>query len=174
MDNGAPWGYSGSQLHTHLTAWLIMQGITVTHSRPCHPQTQGKLERFHRTLKAELIGAYLFDSLDHAQEGFDWWRQIYNDERPHAAIGLQVPSQRYKRSEREYRERISPYVYDSSLEARKVSGKGSISYKGRRYTVGEGFAGNHVGLKPTQDERMVDVYFCHQKVIKLDLECALK
>ncbi len=174
MDNGAPWGCSSAQLHTKLTTWLIMQGIIVLHSRPRHPQTQGKLERFHRTLKAELISEYMFDNLAHAQQGFDWWRQIYNDERPHAAIEMQVPSERYKRSAREYVENPSPYIYDSSLEIRKVGNKGNISYHGRHYTVGEGFAGYHVGLKPTKDERIVDVYFCHQKVLKIDLEHALK
>lgn len=94
MDNGTPWGYSGKQEHTEFSAWLIQLGIYVTHSRPGHPQTQGKLERFHRTLKLELLSRFSFANLGEAQEGFDWWRSIYNEERPHAAIENKVPSER--------------------------------------------------------------------------------
>jgi len=174
MDNGAPWGCSGDQKHTKLTAWLIMNGITVSHSRPRHPQTQGKLERFHRTLKLELLSRYYFDNLQHAQKGFDWWREMYNMERPHAAIENKVPTKRYKLSSREYKEKIEPYTYDTKLEIRKVGCKGSISYNGKRYTVGEAFASHHVGLKPTEEDRMIDVYFYHQRVLKIDLDHSLK
>lgn len=174
MDNGSPWGYGGDQNHTYLTAWLITKGVTVSHSRPYHPQTQGKLERFHRTLKLELLEAYTFEDVVNAQEGFDWWREMYNNERPHAAIEMQVPSERYRRSEREYIETPEPYIYDTDLDVRKVGMKGNISYKGSRYTVGEAFAGSEVGLKPTNDDGIMDVYFYHQKVVKIDLRRTLK
>jgi len=64
-DNGGPWGVSSQNPHTYtsltphtytsLTAWLLRLGIRISHGRACHPQTQGKDERFHRTLKAELL-----------------------------------------------------------------------------------------------------------------------
>lgn len=100
MDNRNPWGYSEKQLYTTLSAWLIRIGIVVSHSRPNHPQTQGKLERFHRTLNTELLKPYSFADLKEAQVGFDWWRQLYNEERPHAAIEMQVPRERYRHSQR--------------------------------------------------------------------------
>ena len=174
MDNGSPWGYSGSQNHTHLTAWLISKGIYVSHSRPYHPQTQGKLERFHRTLKAELLSRYWFDDLGHAQEGFDWWRQLYNYERPHSAIAAYSPGEAYHRSANEYLEETAPYEFDSSFEVRKVGLKGNISFQGKRYTVGEAFGGCSVGLKPTEEEGIFDVYFYHQRVVKIDLRYAIK
>lgn len=174
MDNGSPWGYSGSQNHTHLTAWLISQGISVSHSRPYHPQTQGKLERFHRTLKLELLSRYYFDNLEHAQEGFDWWRQMYNYERPHSAIEAYAPGEAYRRSANEYQEEIAPYEFDCGFDVRKVCQKGSISFKGNRYTVGEAFCGHHVGLKPAEEEEIFDVYFHHQRVVKIDLRRMLK
>lgn len=55
MDNGAPWGSEAAHPHTKLTAWLIRHGVTVLHGRPYHPQTQGKEERFHRTLALEVL-----------------------------------------------------------------------------------------------------------------------
>ena len=55
MDNGSPWGDAGDQPWTRLTAWLVRLGISISHGRPYHPQTQGKDERFHRTLAAEVL-----------------------------------------------------------------------------------------------------------------------
>ncbi|OYK91226.1 transposase [Coxiella burnetii] len=169
MDNGAPWGYSGSQNYTQLTVWLIQQTIYVSHSRPYHPQTQGKLERFHRTFKQEFLNRYYFDTLAQAQKGFDWWRDFYNDERPHSAIEAYSPSEIYHRSERSYCEKIQPYEYTTEMDVRKVNQKGIMSYKGRRYFVGEAFGGQAMGLMPSNENDIVNVYFCHQKVFKLDL-----
>ena len=55
MDNGAPWGSDRDHLHAVLTVWLLRLGVGVCHGRPWHPETQGKQERFHRTLKAEVL-----------------------------------------------------------------------------------------------------------------------
>lgn len=169
MDNGSPWGYSGQQEHTFLSAWLIRLGIFVTHSRPGHPQTQGKLERFHRTLKLELLSRFSFDNLKEAQDGFDWWRRIYNEERPHAAIDHKVPNDRYKLSIRQYPHLLPSIEYESDMIVRKVQQDGIIFFKGKEYRVGKGFYGNPVGLKESQNDGIYDVYFCHQKVVKIDL-----
>jgi transposase InsO family protein len=169
MDNGSPWGYSGAQLHTGLTAWLIHLGIYVGHSRPRHPQTQGKLERFHRTLKLELLSRYTFEDLNEAQNGFDWWQKIYNEERPHEAIGHAVPAKRYKESERFYPEKLPEINYESGMIVRKVQQSGFINYKGKEYRVGAAFYGHPVGLKEAEEDGLMDVFFCHQRVVKIDL-----
>jgi transposase InsO family protein len=173
MDNGSPWGYSGEQDHTYLTAWLIRLGIKVSHSRPNHPQTQGKLERFHRTLKEELISAYQFNDLRDAQEGFDWWRSLYNEKRPHGALSLEVPSSRYRPSERDYPLALPTIEYDEGFIIRKVQVDGTISFKGKEYRIGKAFSGQPVGLKKDEEESIYHVYFCHQKVVKIDLKYSL-
>lgn len=173
MDNGSPWGYSREQKHTQLTAWLIQLGIYVSHSRPKHPQTQGKLERFHRTLKLELLTRYSFANLAEAQQGFDWWQKIYNEERPHAAINLEVPANRYRRSEREYPEEVPEPEYGKDFIIRKVQHSGLISFAGKNYKVGEAFYGYHVGLKEGIDGLM-NVYFYKQKVNKIDFRYPYK
>lgn len=76
--------------------------IKTIHGRPFHPQGRGKDERFHRTLKSELLQDRFFDDLAHTQNRFEPWRQIYNQERPHEAMGLAVPASRYHTSPREY------------------------------------------------------------------------
>lgn len=169
MDNGPPWGYSGEQMYTSLSAWLIRLGIYVSHSRPNHPQTQGKLERFHRTLKAELLKRYVFADLEEAQEGFDWWQKKYNEERPHEAIGNEVPVNRYRCSKIAYCEDLAPIEYDKSIAVRKVQQNGIIHFKGKEYRVGQAFYGHHVGLKESETEGLMDVFFCHQRVVKIDL-----
>lgn len=168
MDNGNPWGYSGEQQHTRLTVWLIQLGITISHSRPGHPQTQGKLERFHRTLKLELLNYYDFADLSQAQEGFDWWRKIYNEERPHAAIGLEVPVQRYQNSIIPYPEKLTDYEYSNDLKICKVKSGGFIDYGGREFRVGKSLVGKIIGLKEV-NEGLIEVHFCHQKINYLDL-----
>ena len=85
MDNGPPWGDSGGQPYTAFTTWLIRHGVAVSHGRPYHPQTQGKVERFHRSLKAEVLERNSYADLLACQRAFDRWRQIYNCERPHEA-----------------------------------------------------------------------------------------
>ena len=169
MDNGSPWGYSGNQRYTTLSAWLIRLGIQVSHSRPSHPQTQGKLERFHRTLNLELLSRYQLEDFKEAQRAFDWWRKIYNEERPHQAINFNVPKKRYCSSERPYPEILNPIEYSSDMSVRKVQAKGEIHFNGKIYIVGQGFSGQPVGIKENEKNGLLDIYFCHQKVLKIDL-----
>lgn len=173
MDNGPPWGYSKRQQHTKLCAWLIRQGIYVSHSRPGHPQTQGKLERMHRTLKEELLSLYYFKNFDELQEGFDEWRRVYNEVRPHGALDLDTPVQRYQKSNRPYCEIQNDIKYDSSFIVRKVQHDGEISLNGKLYLIGSAFHGYPVGLKPAEQEERMEVHFCHQKVALIDLNCPI-
>src|SRR5512146_785656 len=78
-DNGGPWGsgYPEPEL-SELAVWLIRLGIHLQHGRPAHPQTQGKDERFHRTLKVELLQGRSFSDLGDCQRHFDPWRERYN------------------------------------------------------------------------------------------------
>jgi transposase InsO family protein len=77
-DNGSPWGSPSEHEHgiTQLTVWLIRLGIRISHSAPAHPQTNGKDERFHRSLKAEVLNGRSFEDLEQAQRAFDYWRHI--------------------------------------------------------------------------------------------------
>jgi transposase InsO family protein len=95
MDNGAPWGADANHRFTGLTVWLIRLGVRVSHSRPYHPQTQGKDERLHRTLSEELLSRRRFLDLSDTQQALDQWRHVYNFQRPHEALQLEVPASRY-------------------------------------------------------------------------------
>jgi transposase InsO family protein len=168
MDNGNPWGTPWGDRHTHLTAWLLRMGIRVSHSRPLHPQTNGKEERFHRTLKAEVLGSRWFSTLAELQREFDRWREIYNHERPHEAISLEVPASRYVASKHSYPEELPPIVYDSTDLVRKVMSRGGIRFFGREYYIGKAFTGDHVALRPTADDGVWEVFYCHARVGTVD------
>jgi transposase InsO family protein len=169
MDNGAPWGNDVEHRHTPLTAWLIRLGIGISHSRPYHPQTQGKDERFHRTLQVDLLRWQSFRDISHVQKHFDEYRHIYNRERPHQALQLDVPASRYRVSTRGFPEQLPPIEYDEGDIVRKVHEKGDLYYRGKRYRVGKAFYGYPVALRATTEDGILNVYFCHQKIAKIDL-----
>jgi transposase InsO family protein len=169
-DNGPPWGSSCRGHYTKLCVWLLRLGIGVSHSRPHHPQTQGKDERFHRTLEVEVLRHQRADTLPQCQHDFDEWRQIYNYERPHDALGLAVPGSRYQPSPRSYPERLPPIEYGPADIVRKVRHLGHIKYAGRDYFVGSAFSGLHVALRPTTTTDLFDVFFCQQKLGNLNLK----
>jgi transposase InsO family protein len=110
MDNGSPWGDSGGGRFTAFSVWLMRLGVGVTHGRPYHPQTQGKDERLHRTMKAEITLDRLAD-LEQCQRAFDSWRHLYNHRRPHQAIGMATPSERYRPSDRAFPESLPPIEF---------------------------------------------------------------
>jgi transposase InsO family protein len=168
MDNGSPWGDASSP-HTVLTTWLIRLGITVSHGRPRHPQTQGKDERLHRTLQEELLNQFLGADLPTCQCSFDSWRELYNTERPHEALGMCPPISRYQDSPRPFPEQLPPILYDTRDAVRKVDRGGKVSYCNRVCYVGKAFRGCPVAIRPTLDDGLFEVFFCHQRVASIDL-----
>jgi transposase InsO family protein len=170
MDNGSPWGSSDAEhRHTWLSLWLLELGVAVSHGRPYHPQTQGKDERFHRTLMAEVIGRRAFADLAHCQRRFDEWRVVYNTQRPHEALALATPVSRYHPSERCFPERIEPFDYGPGVIVRRVDGSGWLSFRNRPIKLGKAFTHRRVALRPTERDGCFDVMFCAHKVGALDL-----
>jgi transposase InsO family protein len=169
-DNGPPWGTAGSgQRYSGLGVWLLRLGVGVGHGRAFHPQTQGKDERFHRTLKAEVIQGRSFDDLAGCQRRFDPWREVYNHQRPHESLGLAVPASRYRPSDRSFPEVLPTWEYGPTDAVRKVACDGTISFKGRPVELGKAFRGEHVAVRPTVEDGVFGVYFGVHKVAQADL-----
>jgi transposase InsO family protein len=172
MDNGAPWGDSGAQPFTLFTVWLIRLGVRVTHGRPYHPQTQGKDERFHRTLKAEVLSGRSFRDLPECRCAFDAWRQVYNHERPHQALELDTPGTRYRMSLRAFPNHLPEIQFGADDIVRRVDPNGLISFKGRRFRIGKAFCGQSIALRPTAEDGVLGTYFCAQQIGTIDLGTA--
>jgi len=162
MDNGSPWSGQEVTDNTQLGVWLMRLGIRVTHGRPYPPQTQGKDERFHRTLQAELLGRQTWPDLLSCQRAFDRWRDVYNLERPHEALSMAVPASRYRPSGRPFPAVLPPIDYGPDAIVRRVQGKGEIYFRGRVYRLGRAFIGHPVALRPTVRDGQWRVVFCQQ------------
>ena len=169
MDNGPPFGAGGGADYTPLSVWLMRLGIGVTHGRPYHPQTQGKDERFHRTLNVELLQRHRPDRFKECQPAFDQWRDVYNLERPHQALGMAVPATRYQPSPRRYPGSPPPIEYGSSDQVRKVQACGEFSFCGRIYQVCKAFRGLPLALRPTGTDGEYEVIFHQQRLGWIDL-----
>ena len=174
MDNGSPWGSDEDHHYTPLTVWLLRLGIAVSHGRPYHPQTQGKDERFHRTLKAEVLQGRTFVDLTQCQRTFDPWRTLYNLERPHEALGMAVPASRYQVSSRSFPETLPPVEYGPDDLVRRAGDRGRISVFGRNFKVGRAFKGLPVALRPTADDGTFNVLFMTYNIAQINLSQGAK
>jgi transposase InsO family protein len=170
-DNGAPWGGSrqpGQQ--TELAIWLIRLGIRLSFSRPYHPQTNGKDERFHRSLKAEVLNGRGFHSLQQAQDAFDCWREIYNLQRPHEALQMATPTTRYQISPRAYLEKLPDIEYGPDDTVVTVKSLGLIRFRDRSYKLSSPLRGQSVAIRPSaNNDGLFDVFFVHHKLMQIDL-----
>jgi transposase InsO family protein len=169
VDNGSPWGLSETHQITELTVWLVRLGISVCHARPYHPQTLGKDERFHRTLKREVLRHYCFHDLAECQTRFDYWRDVYNTQRPHEALDLDVPARHYQASVRPFPETLPRVEYALSETVRKVQAKGELFYRGRVFRVSRALRGCPVALRSTPKDGVLSVVYCSTEVAKIDL-----
>jgi len=167
-DHGSPWSSQGRGL-TKLEAWMMRLDIKVMHGRACHPQTQGKDERFHRTLKNDVLQFNVPEDLASCQRAFDKFRNVYNHERPHEALGMQTPISRYMPSSRAFPEVLPPIEYCSQDEVRKVSFPGQIRFQGRRILVSQGLLGQYVALRQTLEDGVYDVVYCSTIVRQINL-----
>jgi transposase InsO family protein len=167
-DNGSPWGDGPGSPYTPLGVFLIDQGVRVSHARPYHPQTMGKDERFHRSLKAEALGGGPFADLSEAARRLAAWREIYNRKRPHEGIGMAVPAARYAASPREYREKIAPFDPAPGDVMRRVQDGGLVSFKGRQKRLPKAFRGRDIALRASETDGVFDVYYRHQNIARLD------
>lgn len=173
-DNGAPWGSpSAPGQITELAVWMIRLGIHVSYSRPYHPQTNGKDERFHRSLKAEVLERHAFTTHAHVQRELERWRHVYNTERPHEALGMATPMTRYKPSPRVMPDHLPEPEYGPGDEVLRVNSNGVVRFRGERLRLSIALKGLYVAARPRDGEDgIIEFWFAHQRVAKLDLKAA--
>jgi transposase InsO family protein len=169
-DNGSPWAPAGMGGLTALEAWWLRLGIEPWHGRPYHPQTQGKVERFHGTIAAEVFAQRQFPDLATIQTAFDAFRTCYNHARPHEALDDAVPAERYHPSPRAFPETLPAIGYGPEDTVRIVTVHGSIWWQGRRVFVSRGLVGQPVAVRPTPEVGHWEIYFCHRQVATIDPE----
>jgi putative transposase len=148
-DNGEPFGSCGLGGLSRLSLWWIKLGIIPERIHPGRPQQNGRHERLHGTLKRGCgIGA----NLKEQQRAFDRFRQIYNVERSHQALGpRQTPAMHYQPSARLYPARLAEFTYPDTYVVTRVHPGGNMHWLGRDWYVAGWLRGEYIGLKPIDD-----------------------
>ncbi len=144
-DNGGAFRASGTWRPSAFDARLMRLGVRPAHGRPYHPQTQGKVERFHGTLEKDLGTRLAVWDAEEAALRLRLYRGFYNWERPHESLGQRKPGALYRPSRRVRPDRLPEAVAEG--EERKVDDGGFVSFKGRRYKLGKGMVGEWIGIQ---------------------------
>ena len=146
-DNGAQ--FAGfRQGYTEFEKWLMNHDVLPIHGRIKHPQTQGKIERFHRAMNQELLKHYTPKDIADAERVFHDWRNCYNNERPHEALGMKCPSDIYVPSERIYRDIVNKYEYSGKYHVIKVNSWGYARFANWQIYLSETMANEHIEFRP--------------------------
>lgn len=170
MDNGAPWRGNEYQPYSLLTVWLIRLGISVIHGRPWHPQTQGKAERFNGTMQIELLQNRIFRDFMDCQDRFDEFQHTYNFERPHQSLEMNTPGSIYHTSPHEYPEVLPPIEYGVNDKVLTPDLNGNIWLQKQVWHIGKAFRKQPVAIRPTATDGMYYVFYCHQKIVEINLK----
>jgi transposase InsO family protein len=170
-DNGPPWGCADPTCpYTTLTVWLLQLGVRVLYGRPYHPQTQGKQERFNRTLQEELLRQHTWRDLDHCAREFPRFRHRYNCERPHDALQGATPISRYRPSVRSLPPQLPAIEYPAGTIVRRLQPSGVLRFGGQTWYVGKPFGGLPIGLRPSaQADGQWEVSFAFHRLGLIDL-----
>jgi transposase InsO family protein len=166
MDHGTPWWSTTNSLGlTQLSVSLIEQGIVLLHGAIRHPQTQGKVERFHRTLDESLRHHGLPQTQREMERALARFREEYNELRPHEALGMSVPSDRYQASSRRYEPHPKAWEYPKGAEVRRLNSAGCLDLPSERYFVCEALAQKSVWCQRFGDRILVTYRQMHIREI---------
>jgi putative transposase len=149
-DNGVPFASPNALFGlSRLSVWWLRLGIEIERIKPGHPQQNGRHERMHLTLKMEATKPAARNFLQQ-QARFDDFVDCYNNERPHQALDMQCPAQRYRPSARPYRG-LPDLDYPFHDKAVTVTTCGRICFNRQKINLSQVFAGQTVGIKQTDD-----------------------
>ncbi len=156
MDHGIPW-WANSNDHglTRLSVSLIKQGIKLYFSGVRHPQTQGKVERFHRTLEHAVRHKGRPKTVPGWRKLFDTFLEEYNHVRPHEALDMATPAQRYQPSQRVYNPHPRDWEYPSGAIIKRLNPQGSLDYKRHRYFVCHALCGELVQVEKIENKLLI-------------------
>ncbi|MDD5426079.1 MAG: IS481 family transposase [candidate division Zixibacteria bacterium] len=168
VDHGIPWWSPNGHGLTWLAVALIKQGIQLCFSGLRHPQTQGKVERFHRTLSDSVRHHGRPKRLSDWQQAFDDFTLEYNHIRGHESLQMNVPASRYQPSHRNYQPHPREWLYDGEGPVIRLNSQGIITWHNQRYFVCEALANELVQVHPLEHQLLVQ--FRHMWIREIDLK----
>lgn len=172
-DNGAQFaGFKGG--YTRFEKWLMSHNVLPVHGRFVHPQTQGKIERFHRTLKTELLKYHEFEDVVAANEKLQEWRLKYNNIRPHAALGMKCPADVYVKSDRVYIDEVKPYEYSGEHHVIKVNSWGYVRFDKWQVYLSETMVNEHIEFRPNPHGDSFIACYRNFKIAEFDTSTGIR
>lgn len=168
-DNGAQFaGFKKG--YTQFEKWLMDLDILPIHGRIKHPQTQGKIERFHRTMKQELLNHTQIADIEDAQRKFCVWRDKYNNVRPHEALGMKTPGEIYEASQRKYKETIDKFEYGGEHHVLKVNNWGYVRFNGWQVYLSETMANQNIEFRTSSNGETFIACYRNFRIAEFDTE----
>lgn len=168
-DNGAQ--FAGFRKgYTQFEKWLIDLDILPIHGRIKHPQTQGKIERFHRTMKHELLNHTEIADIEDAQTKFRLWQDKYNNLRPHEALGMKTPGEVYEPSQRQYESKVKEFEYGGEHHVLKVNSWGYVRFNGWQVYLSETMANQYIEFRTSSDGETFAACYRNFKIAEFDTE----
>lgn len=168
-DNGAQ--FAGFRKgYTQFERWLMDLDILPIHGRIKHPQTQGKIERFHRTMKQELLNHTTIANIEDAQNKLYNWRNKYNNIRPHEALGMKRPGDVYEPSQRQYSDTIKKYEYGGEYHVIKVNNWGYVRFDKWQVYLSETMIDQYIEFRPSPDGETFVACYRNFKIAEFDTE----
>lgn len=149
-DNGVPFATSAIHGLSHLNVWWMRLGIVHQRIHPGCPQENGAHERMHRTLKRSAVKP-VQRTCAAQQKRFDAFRREYNTERPHEALQLETPANRYVASARPYPARLPAMEYPGHFLVKRVTDAGTFRFQQRLLYIANALVDQHIGLEETDD-----------------------
>ena len=168
-DNGAQFaGFKKG--YTQFERWLMDLDVLPIHGRIKHPQTQGKIERFHRTMKQELLNHTTIANLADAREKFAVWREKYNTVRPHEALGMKRPADVYVPGRRAFQEKVEAYDYSGVYHVIKVNSWGYVRFDSWQIYLSETMIGQYIEFRPAPDGETFAACYRNFKIAEFDTQ----
>jgi transposase InsO family protein len=165
MDHGTPWwSQQAPSGQTQLSLWLMRQGIRLHWSGIRHPQTQGKVERFHGSLQRALERRGL--PREQPQAWLDAYRWEHNYLRPHEALGMQTPATVWRPSLRRYDPHPPRWEYPAGAWVLKLDCHGLLDIQNHKWKVSKALAGERVQVVRVAGRMMV--FYCTTLLRELD------
>ena len=168
-DNGAQFaGFKKG--YTQFERWLMDLDILPIHGRIKHPQTQGKIERFHRTIKQELLNHTTIADIADAESKFSIWREKYNNIRPHEALNMRTPAVVYQPSQRQYPRTIERFDYGGEYHVIKVNSWGYVRFDKWQIYLSETMKDQYIEFRPSPDDETFIACYRNFKIAEFDTE----
>lgn len=160
-DNGSPFASRSAGGLTRLSKWWVELGIRVHRTKPGTPTQNARHERMHgslnRAVGERLQGANLLQQ----QAALQAFRQEFNEQRSHEALGRRTPASVYRPSRRPYSPVRRPIEYGVDQAVRHVRHNGEIKWRGHLIYISELLAKHRVGLQEVENDRVEVRYSFH-------------